>query len=62
MIGQMQRRYPSLKKDYYWNKISENFYEDMRDVINNKKVRDFDDYDDFKKAFDDWYEYTIRKI
>ena len=62
MIGQMQRRYPSLKKDYYWNRISENFYEDMKDVVNNKKVRDFNDYEDFKDAFDDWYEYTMRKI
>ena len=62
MIWQMQRRYPSLKKDYYWNRISENFYEDMKDVIDGKKVRDFDDFDDFKKAFDEWYEYTMKKI
>ena len=62
MVAQMGRVYPHLKKDYYWNRISENFYEDMRDVINNKKVREFDDYDDFKKAFDEWYAYTVKKI
>ena len=61
-ISQMERKYPSLKKDSYWQKLSENFYDDMKDVINNKKSRDFDDYDDFSKAFDDWYNYTMRNI
>ena len=62
LIGQMQRKYPSLKKDTYWIKLSDNLYDDMKDVINDKKYRDFDDYDDFKKAFDDWYKYTTRNI
>ncbi len=62
MVAQMQKKYPSLKKDTYWIKLSENLYKDMKDVIDNKKYRDLDDYDDFKEAFDDWYKYTIRNI
>ena len=62
MIAQMQREYPSLKKDNFWIRLSDNFYNDMKDVINNKKVRDFDDYDDFQKAFDEWYKYTMQNI
>ena len=62
MIAQMQRENPSLKKDSYWIKLSDNFYDDLKDVINNKKSRDFDDYDDFQKAFDDWYKYTMQNI
>ena len=62
MIAQMQRKYPALKKDNYWIRLSENFYDDMKDVINNKKSRDFDDYEDFEDAFDEWYEYTMRNI
>lgn len=62
MIAQMQRQYPSLKKDSYWLRISDNFYDDMKDVINNKKSRNFDDYDDFQKAFDEWYKYTMQNI
>lgn len=62
MVAEMQRKYPSLKKDTYWIKISDNFYNDMKDVINNKKSRDFDDYDDFQNAFDEWYKYTITHI
>ena len=62
MVAQMQRQYPALKKDTYWARMSETFYDDMKDVINNKKSRNFDDYDDFKSAFDDWYKYTITNI
>ncbi len=62
LIWQMQRKYPSLKRDTYWVKLSDNFYNDMKDVINNKKYRDFSDYDDFQDAFNDWYKYTMRNI
>ena len=62
MIAEMQRKYPSLKKDTYWVRISSNLYDDLKDVVDNKKVRDFEDYDDFQDAFDDWYNYTMRNI
>ena len=62
MIGQMQKKYPSLKKDSYWIKISDNLYNDMKDVINDKKYGDFSDYEDFQDAFDDWYKYTMKNI
>jgi hypothetical protein len=42
--------------------MSNNFYDDMKDVINNKRYRDFSDYDDFRDAFDNWYKYTMRNI
>jgi hypothetical protein len=58
----MQRQYPSLKRDTYWIKLSENFYNDMKDVINNKRNRDFSDFDDFQEAFNDRYNYTMRNI
>ncbi len=62
MIWQMQRKYPSLKRDTYWIKLSDNFYDDMKDVINDKRYRDFSDYKDFQEAFNDWYKYTMRNI
>ena len=62
VIWEMKRNYPSLKRDTYWLQISDNFYDDMADVINNKKYRDFQDYEDFEDAFDDWYKYTMRNI
>ncbi len=62
MVWEMWRKYPKLKKNSYWVTLSDNLYSDMKDVINNKKSRDFEDYDDFQKAFDDWYEYTLKNI
>ena len=62
MVAQMQRQYPSLKKDNFWIKMSDSFYDSMKDVIDNKKSRNFDDYDEFQKAFDDWYKYTLQNI
>ena len=62
MVWQMQRKYPSLKKDSYWIKLSDNLYKDMEDAIYDRKYRDFKDYDDFQEAFDDWYKYTINNI
>ena len=62
MIWEMQRKYPSLKKDTYWVRLSNNFYDDMKDVVNNVRYRNFSDYDDFEKAFNDWYKYTLNNI
>jgi len=51
-----------LKRDSYRIRLSDNFYDDMKDVINNKRYRDFQDYDDFKDAFNERYNYTMRNI
>jgi hypothetical protein len=58
----MQRKYPKLKRDNYWIRLSNTFYDDMKDVINNERYRNFSDYDEFEDAFDDWYYYTMRNI
>ena len=62
MIAQMQREYPVLKRNNSWIRLSDNFYDDMKDVINNKKSRDFDDFDDFQEAFDERYNYSMKNI
>ena len=54
----MQRKYPSLKKDSYWIKLSDNLYKDMEDAIYDRKYRDFKDYDDFDRAFRYWLSKT----
>ena len=59
LIEQLKKKYSSLKKDYFWRTMSENLYNDMKDIINNKKPRNLSNYDEFKDAFDDWYDYTL---
>ena len=58
----MQRKYPVLKKDTYWIRLSDNLYDDMKDIVNNKRNRNLNDYDDFLKAINEWYKYTMRNI
>ena len=62
MVWEMKRKYPNLKNDTYWIELSENFYNDMRDIINNKRYRNLSDYEEFKDAFDRWYRYTTRNM
>jgi len=62
MIWETQRLYPSLKKNSYWINLSQNLKDDMKDVIDNKRYRDLEDYDDFDRAFNEWYEYTMRNV
>ena len=61
MVNQMKRLYPSLKKDTYWKRMSDGLYENMEDLIDGN-YGNFDDYDNFEKDFDDWYNYTVTKI
>ena len=59
-INQLKKQYPSLKKDSYWIELSEELYDNMKDVVNNRSSREFRDYDDFETAFNKWYKYTYR--
>lgn len=61
-LWQLQRKYPSLKKDTYWQRLSDTLYNNMKDVVNDKSSRTFDDYDDFLKAFNSWYKYTMQNV
>lgn len=61
-IAQMQRLYPNLKKDYYWISLSNNFANDMKDIVNNKRYRNMDSYDDFLERYNDRYRYTMQNI
>jgi hypothetical protein len=34
----------------------------MKEVIDNKKSKNFSDYNDFERAFDEWYNYTMENV
>jgi hypothetical protein len=60
LIAQFEKESRSLRNDKYWHTLSDNLYQDMKDVINNKKNRDLEDRSDFRSAFLDWFEYTYQ--
>ena len=59
-INQLKKDYPSLKRDSYWIELSDDFYNNMKDVVNNRSSREFRDYSDFESAFNKWFRYTYR--
>ena len=59
MISSLKSEYSRLRTNNTWINMSDDFYENMKDVINNKTNREFDDYSDYLDTFRDRYEYTI---
>jgi hypothetical protein len=51
----------SLKNDSYWKYLSDNIYDWLNDVINDKKNRDYDNFRDVRKAILEWISYVQLK-
>jgi len=60
VVSELRRGSNALKNDSYWTRLSDNFYDNMGDVINDRKNREFSDYRDFLDAFNVWFKYTSR--
>ncbi len=58
LISKLRSEYPKLRNSSTWKNLSDEFYNNIRDVINKKSNREFKDYDDFNKAFTYWFSYT----
>lgn len=57
-VAEVKSESYSLKNDSYWKYLSDNIYNGLNDVINDKKNRDYDDYRDVKKAILEWISYV----
>jgi len=42
--------------------MSDELYDNMEDIINDRRNKEFDNYDEFFDAFEDWYSYTLDVI
>jgi hypothetical protein len=62
LIYQLKAENPILKNNTTWINMSNTFYNNMKDVINDKDNRVFQDYDDFYDAFDKWLNKTSALI
>ncbi|MDR0369005.1 MAG: hypothetical protein LBH96_00230, partial [Candidatus Peribacteria bacterium] len=60
VIAQLKRNSYTLRNDNYRQRLSDTLYDNMRDVVNDKRNRTFEDWQDFMDAFNTWYRYTAR--
>ncbi|MDR0282484.1 MAG: hypothetical protein LBI53_04185 [Candidatus Peribacteria bacterium] len=60
VITELKKGSKALKNDSYWTRLSDNFYDNMGDVINDRKNREFSNYRDFLDAFNVRFKYTSR--
>ena len=60
VVAELERDSNKLRNDNYRHRLSDSFYTNMRDVVNDRSNRTFRDYDDFLDAFNERYRYTSR--
>ncbi|MDR2415162.1 MAG: hypothetical protein LBD75_00665, partial [Candidatus Peribacteria bacterium] len=60
VIAELKRISYSLRNDSYWQRLSDTFYTNMRDVVDNRSYRTFTYYSDFLSAFNERYRYTAK--
>ncbi len=62
LIDALEKENSSLKRNTTWQKQTDELYENIEDVVDDERNREFDDYDDFYDDFIAWYNYTLRLI
>jgi hypothetical protein len=60
VVAELKRTSYKLRTDTYWQRLSDTFYTNMREVVNDRSGRVFSYYSDFLSAFNEWYRYTSR--
>ena len=61
VVAEVKSESNSLKNDSYWKYLSDNIYDWLNDVINDKKNRDYDNFRDVRKAILEWISYVQLK-
>jgi phage-related protein len=62
LIAQLKAEHPVLKSNSSWNNLTNTFYANTKDVINDVYDRVFSTYDEFFSDFKVWYNRTINLI
>ena len=60
LISKLRSEYPRIKSSSVWKNLSDELYENMWDVVNQRSNREFQDYDDFDDDFRYRFSYTQR--
>jgi hypothetical protein len=59
MITELKDNYSRLDNSSTRQNRSDDFYDDMWDILDDKSNRTYDDYDEFRDGFLSWSSYTI---
>lgn len=59
MIQDLEDQYSRLRTNTRWQTMSDDLYDDMKDILDDASDRTYDDYDEFYAGFLAWYRYTI---
>ena len=62
LVAQLKAEHPILKSNSSWNNLTNTFYANVKDVINDVYDRKFSTYDEFFSDFKVWYNRTINLI
>ena len=62
LVAQLKAEHPILKSNSSWNNLTNTFYANVRDVINDVYNRKFSTYDEFFSDFKVRYNRTINLI
>lgn len=60
VIIALEKDYRRLKNSSEWKRISNNFYDAMQDVLNDRRSAKYRNWSEFYAGFQEWLSYTVR--
>ena len=56
----LERDYPRLRNSTEWRRLSNNFYDSMQDILNNRSSAQYRNWKEFYAGFQEWLSFTVR--
>ena len=56
----LERDYPRLRNSIEWRRLSNNFYDSMQDILNNRSSAQYRNWKEFYTGFQEWLSFTVR--
>ena len=56
----LEKDYPRLRNSIEWRRLSNNFYDSMQDILNNRSSAQYRNWKEFYTGFQEWLSFTVR--
>ena len=56
----LEKDYPRLRNSTEWRRLSNNFYDSMQDILNNRSSAQYRNWKEFYAGFQEWLSFTVR--